>query len=232
MINTFYEKAGPLLSPGDVLGLLPYARVPKPIKVARKYPGSLRGGPAQGDIRLILEVDKDTPTPPFDFESDGEEILLKAKMARAVFLTWGSEVDSDRQDGGLQKKDWLIVPIFPLDRMKGGKRDSKTGEMISFAQRVEEGRSPRFCPLPPLPGEDVKLYVDFRRICPIAATHFDAIRPEWHLGSQLWNHLFNHLMWFFTRRKIFFGPVSCPNCSQAVDRGVFFEGQAINPGDR
>jgi len=217
----FYQTSGQLLSPGDIFETQPYIRVPKPLLVARKFnsPKQLK---VQGELREVLNPELHTATPPFDFNSPGEEVLVNGRVSKTIFLTWGSEVEQDERHGDLHKKDWLIAPVFSL-----------LGLRNEAADAIRAGKSPRFFPMPGLPSEqDAEYYVDFRRICPLAATHFQEVPRHWRLSPAALDDFYHQLLWFFTRKKIFFGPVNCEKCGSPVDLGVVFEGQAINPPDQ
>lgn len=232
MPTPFYERAGSLISPGDLLGPVVFTRAPKPLKVARKIPRSLpKSFKIQGELREILEVGKHEAHPEFDFDpaGEGEEILSRARMSRAVFLTWGSEVEDDERGGNLHRKDWLIAPIFPLPKPELEIRDARAGRMIQLAEVIRNGQSPRYFPLLPLPEEESRgFYVDFRKTSPVAATYFQSLPRQWRLAPVALNDFYHHLMWFFTRRRIFFSPVPCPNCRTSVDLGIVFQGQPID----
>jgi hypothetical protein len=235
MLPEFYEKAGPRLSPGDILQTpLPFSRLPKPLSVVRKVPINLPQklkAAIQGELREVFEVGKHVPNPGFRFESPGEEVLSHAKTSTAIFLTWGSEVDSDLKSKKLNKKDWLIAPLLPLAEIDAiTVLDEKTGAQINLGQATREGRSPKYFPLQPLPGEPPPgYYVDFRKIFPLAATHFDGVTRHWQLGPMARNDFYSQLMWFFTRKRIFFSPVPCSKCGAPVDLGVTFDAQSFDP---
>jgi hypothetical protein len=231
MAEDFYEKTGNLISPGDIFDILPYVRVPKPLKVARKIRYRFKDGTVQGELREILEVGKHKPNPDFDFSPPGEDVLSNAKMSRAIFLTWGSEVEGDEQAGNLNKKEWLIAPVFSLSVFEAKTlADPITGDIINLVDAVRGRKSPKYFPLEPLPGEDsLGYYADFRRICPLAATHFQEAARPWRLGPAALNEFYHQLIWFFTRREIFFQPVQCNKCGARVDLNIVFEGQAVNP---
>jgi len=235
MVDVFYENAGSLISPGDIFDRLPYVRVPKPLRIARRFPGSLpRGVRVRGELREVFEYERDPIDPPANFEPPGEEVLSNAKMAKAIFLTWGSEVEDDERRGSLQKKEWLIAPIFPLSPLEGKEsRDPKNGEQVNLVNAIKEGKSAKYFPLRPLPGDTEPLghYVDFRRLCPLAATHFLNVPRQWRLPAAALNDLYHQLIWFFTRREIFFRPIQCRACGNEVDLGIVFEGQPVEPED-
>jgi len=233
MAPSFYERVGSRLSPGDIFDTLPYTRVQKPLQVVRKtkvtLPNKLKDK-VQGELREVFEVGKHIPDPPFDFEATGEEILSHAKTARAIFLTWGSEVDADMSAGKLHKKDWLIAPLFSLKGLEGREVvDSRIGAKIDLAAATRAGKSPKYFPLPPFPDETSSgYYVDFRKIFPLAANHFQELPREWRLTPAALNDFYSQLLWFFTRKRLFFGPVVCASCGTPVDLGITFEGQPLD----
>ena len=229
MPESFYEKPGSLLSPGDIFKSLPYIRTQKPLRIARKPSHTLpKGfqGRIKGELREILEVGQPGISPPINFRPPGEEVLANAKIARAIFLTWGSEVEDDQRRGSLHKRDWLIAPVFSLSELK----DIKVPQTeILMVDAIREGKSPRFFPLEAFPGTQEELYVDFRKICTLAADYFDHGSREWHLTHHALNDFYHHLIWFFTRKRIFFEPLRCSNCGELVDLEIEFEGQPIEP---
>ena len=237
MVFDFYEKTGSLISPGDIFEVLPYVRVPSPLKVARKVSFSLpqktEKYKVQGELREILEVGKHTPDPAFDFDpkKQGEEAISSARITKAIFLTWGSEVEDDQRSGKLHKKDWLIAPVFSLAGLENQKAtDQRTGETIEVAEATRAGKSPKYFPLQPFPDQESggHYYVDFRKICPLSATYFYNVPRKWRLAPPALNDFYNQMMWFFTRQRVFFEPVKCKACGAPVDLRVVFEGQPIN----
>ncbi len=234
MPEPFYENAGSLISPGDIFDELPYHRVPKPLMVARKPAFSLpKSYRIAGELREVFEVGKHTPLTPLNFNPPGEEILSNAKMAKAIFLTWGSEVEDDERRGKLHKKDWLIAPVFPLWDLENYRAPESGGaDQVSLADAIRACKSPRYFPLMPFPnGNRGDYYVDFRKICPLAASHFTGLRRHWRLAPKALNGFYHQLMWFFTRKRIFLEPVRCDTCGSEVDLGVVFEGQPVNGED-
>jgi hypothetical protein len=229
MPDFFYEKPGSLLSPGDIYRNLPYIRVMRPLRVARKPSQTLpKGfqGRVKGELREIFEAGEHILSPPISFAPPGEEVLVNAKIAKAIFLTWGSEVEDDQRRGSLHKKDWLIAPVFPLADLKGTKVPSTE---IYMVDAIVAGMSPRFFPLEALPGSDGGDYVDFRKICSLSANYFEDSPREWRLGPKALNGFYHHLIWFFTRKKIFFEPLKCTKCGELVDLEIAFEGQPLEP---
>jgi len=233
--SPFYIAAGPLLSPGDFFDYVPYVRVSDPLRVARKPSYSLpKTYKITGELREILDPEKHAIHPPLNFEAPGEEILVAGKKSRAIFLTWGSEVEDDERRGNLHKKDWLIAPVFPLRELENVLVPSDgTEKKILITDAIRERKSARFFPLAAFPGaaaeDQVGYYVDFRKISTLAASHLHGVNRQWHLGTQAFDNFYHHLIWFFTRKRVFLGPIACTKCGEQVDLGITFEGQALEP---
>src|SRR5437588_3004371 len=115
MMATFYDRAGSLVTPGDLFEEMAYHRMRYPFKVVRKYRKNLPPKLQTGrELKEVFDAAKDTPHPPFNFSPPGEESICNLKFARGIFLTWGSEVDSDTRETNINSRDWHIVPSFPL----------------------------------------------------------------------------------------------------------------------
>src|SRR6266550_6553145 len=150
MPRDFYIPSQSKISPGDIFESLPYARIPKPLRVAKKLTVGLPPrvqAKVRGELREILDVTIQGSMAGFDFSGQGEEILSRAKISRAIFLTWGGEVDADTGDGKLDRKDWLIAPLFLLKDQEGKTiKNATTGDLINFAEAIKAGKSPRYFP--------------------------------------------------------------------------------------
>ena len=150
---------------------------------------------------------------------------MHAKIAKAIFLTWGSEVEDDQRRGSLQKRDWLIAPVFSLNDLK----DVKVPETDMFmVDAIRDGKSPRFFPLDAFPGTEEELYVDFRKYA-----HYRQAISKTHHGNGTapiaLNDFYHHpLIWFFTRKRIFFCPAKCDNCGELVDLGWCLKANPLN----
>src|SRR5271165_1015461 len=115
MSLTFYEPCGSLISPGDILDKLPPVKLPAVLRAARKWSYNLPPRyPVRGQLHEVLEIGKDLDAKASQLETSGEQILVTAKAAKAIFLTWGSEVEDDERTGKVARKDWLIAPIIPI----------------------------------------------------------------------------------------------------------------------
>ncbi len=65
MAHPFYDKAGSLISPGDIFDRLPYTRIPKPLRIARKFSGSLpKGVSVRGSFGRSSNMDETASIPP------------------------------------------------------------------------------------------------------------------------------------------------------------------------
>jgi hypothetical protein len=224
----FYELCGSLISPGDILDKLPLVKLPASLKVARKWPYNPPSKyQVKGRLHEVLEIGKDLHLDASQLESTGEQILIPARAARAIFLTWGSEVEDDERSGRLERKDWLVAPVVPITDELRRQRVSATGESVVDA--IAGNKSPHFFFLPGLPDGLGDHYVDLRRISPVAAVHIKKIDRQWRLSASALNDFYHQLIWFFTRKRIFFEPLRCSNCGLKVDLNVIFEGQPLNP---
>jgi hypothetical protein len=175
-----------------------------------------------------MQLGKDLSLEDSILDAAGEQILVAAKMSRAVFLTWGSEVEDDERSGKVEKKEWLIAPILPILPEAYKQRISPTGE--TMADAIKGNKSARCFYVPNLIGEAVgDYYVDFRKICPIAAGHVRKIARTWRFSPNALNDFYHQLIWFFTRRKVFFEPLECHACGAKVDLNLIFEGQPLDP---
>lgn len=230
MMPTVYDRAGSLVTPGDLFENMAYYRVRYPFKVVRKYAKNLPAKLQTGrELKEVFEVGKEAPRPPLNFSPPGEEAIGNLKFARAIFLTWGSEVDSDIRDGNVASRDWHIAPVFPLADLAKHKTIDESGNSIYVSDAIMQGKSPKYFPLPPNPDEPSPewRYVDFRRICLVPAVYVSASTRSWRLGAPALNGLYVHLMWFFTRKKIFFSLIKCPSCGNELSRDEAFEGQKL-----
>jgi hypothetical protein len=224
----FYEQCGSLISPGDVLDKLPPVKLPATLKVAKKWSYNLPPKyQVKGGLHEVLEIGKDIDLNASQLESTGEQILIPTKAAKAIFLTWGSEVEDDERSGRLDRKDWLIAPIVPITDELRRQKISATSENVVDA--IAGNKSPHFFYLPSFPESSGDHYIDFRKICPVAAVHVRKVDRQWRLSASSLNDFYHQLIWFFTRKKIFFEPLKCGGCGADVDLNVIFEGQPLDP---
>jgi hypothetical protein len=229
MSVSFFEPCGSLISPGDILDKLPPVKLPATIRIARKWSQNL---PAKyrvrGELHEVMQLGNDLSMEDSLLDAAGEQVLVAAKMSRAVFLTWGSEVEDDERSGKVDKKDWLIAPILPIPPDAYKQKIPATGE--TMADAIKGNKSARCFYVPSLSSEEPgDYYVDFRRICPIAAGHVRKITRNWRFSPSALNDFYHQLIWFFTRKRVFFEPLECHSCGAKVDLNLIFEGQPLDP---
>jgi len=229
MSSSFHEPSGSLISPGDILDKLPPVKLPAALRVSRKWSYNLPPRyRVRGELHEVLEIGKDLDTKASQLEGVGEQILVTAKAAKAIFLTWGSEVEDDERSGRIERKDWLIAPIVPITAELRRQKVPATNESIVDA--IVGNKSPHFFYLPDIPGDNSgDHYIDFRKMCPVAASHVRRIDRKWRLSAPSLNDFYHQLIWFFTRQRIFFEPLKCDSCGADVRLNVIFEGQPVNP---
>jgi hypothetical protein len=229
MPPSFYEPCGSLISPGDILDKLPPVKLPPTFRVARKWSQSLPPKyRVRGELHEVMEIGKDLSVEDSLLNGAGEKILVAAKTSRVVFLTWGSEVEADERGGKVDKKFWLVAPILVIPPEAYQQKISAAGE--TTADAIRGNKSPRCFYIPSLPGEATgDYYVDFSKICPVAAGHVRKIARNWRFSPYSLNDFYHQLIWFFTRKKVFFGPVECHACGAGVDMNLIFEGQPLDP---
>ncbi len=225
----FYERCGSLISPGDILDRLPPVKLPTPIRVARRSPynppAKFR---ARGELHQVLEVGKDIGPEETNFSGSGEQVVLSTKASRVIFLTWGSEVEDDERSGKVDKKDWLVAPVTKITTELQNQKIVGTDD--TMADAIRGNKSARFFHLPGTPSDDNEdYYVDLRRICPVAAGHVREIARHWRLSSPALNDFYHQLIWFFTRKRVFFEPLECGSCGASLDLNIVFEGQPVDP---
>jgi hypothetical protein len=228
MSLSFYEPCGSLISPGDIIDTLPPVKLPATIRVARKWSQNLPPKyRVRGELHEVMQLGKDLSVEDSLLEGAGEQILVAAKMSRVVFLTWGSEVEDDERSGKVDKKFWLIAPILPIPP-EAYRQKLATGE--TMADAIRGNKSARCFYVPSLPGDiPGDYYVDFRKICPVGAGHVREIARKWRFSPVSLNDFYHQLIWFFTRKKVFFGPIECHACGAHVDMNLVFEGQPLDP---
>jgi hypothetical protein len=208
MATSFYERCGSLISPGDILDKLLPVKLPATLKFAKRWSSNL---PArfrvQGELHDVLEIDNHLTLKDANLENVEAPVLVPTKAGKSIFLTWGSEVEDDERSGKLEKKYWIVAPVIPITPELQRQRISGTNELISDA--IRGNKSPHFFYLPSLAGDPSDYYVDFRKMCPVSAVHVRRVQRDWRLSVTALNDFYQQLMWFFTRKKIFFLPLKC-----------------------
>ena len=166
MSLSFYEPCGSLISPGDILDKLPPVKLPATLRVARRWSQNLPPKyRVRGELHEVMQLGKDLTAEDSLLDAAGEQVLVATRTSRAVFLTWGSEVEDDERSGKVDKKDWLIAPILPIPSEAYKQKIPATGE--TMADAIKGNKSARCFYVPNLSGEGAAdYYVDFRKIFP------------------------------------------------------------------
>ncbi len=154
-----------------------------------------------------------------------------------MFLTWGSDVDSDiaaaNQSGKPGGRVWLAAPIHELSSLSDEKKyERPDGTKLSDRDVVRlQNNFNRFY-IPPFPSDDsnhLGRYVDFKKIAPVGIRAFLDGMDKRIAGVTLdaLNDLYHHLCWHLTRAEIFFHPITCTHCGYPTRQDIRFEGQNI-----
>jgi len=234
---TFYAHPTSLISPGDVFPEIPISISVPPLRVVRKskFSPKVKFGPQ--DLRRIFTLPRDaSELEDCKLSSKvGEETLIPTRLGPTMFLSWGSQVESDERDvaqsGDPKRKSWLAAPIYALQDIpeNAAIEDPETRERVSIREVVRKNSSHNYFYLPRFPGttDGKEHYVDFRKISSVGISYFidSKDRRVATLSENSLNQLFSRLMWFFTRAEYFFQPIQCKACGVWVPVDVRFEGQ-------
>jgi hypothetical protein len=233
----FYAHPTGYLSPGDVFPAIPFTTQIAPIKIARSAGYNPPAGRGPADFRRIYTLPDDAEhcsnnrieTP------EGEETLASTRVSKAIFLTWGSQVESTERriaapNGRIGKQGWLAAPVYNLNDIPAGSatEDPETHERVPLRDLIRQGRARDNFYLPPFPNnpEEHDHYVELRKITYIGVQFFRAAQPERivTLTMETLNELYSHLLWSLTRAELFFRPVVC-ECGRPVKIDTRFHGQ-------
>jgi hypothetical protein len=236
----FYARPPQELSPGDIFPEIPFTVQLSPIRVARNSAYNPRPGEARPEHKRIhtLGGADDPPNLRLAYEQ-GEETLANTRLCKAMFLTWGSEVEGVErrvaENGGrVGKRSWLAAPIYRLDSIPEAnlEEDPETHERVPYRQLIRQGKARDNFYLPPLPDAlaTEEHYVELRKITSIGIKFFLDARGS-RLASLMpesLNDLYSNLLWSLTRNELFFHPVQC-ECGLLVPLDLRFHGQNTDP---
>src|SRR5216683_139398 len=144
-----YARPTALLSPGDIFPEIPFSVSVAPLRVARQSGWNPPAGRGPADFRRIFTL----PQHQADLinsqlsTNQGEETLANARVGKALFLTWGSEVESalriiDHQQR-IGKRSWLAAPIYELGAIPQASSDADpdTGEQVPLRDLIRRGKA-------------------------------------------------------------------------------------------
>lgn len=216
------------IAPGDVFPDLPFSASVFPTRVIRKYRQNLPPKHAQ-NLQQIFEYPNETPNivPAVSlYDPGGDDSVSKTRLCRGMFLTYGSEVDSDllaiEQKGKPGGKVWLAAPIFNISDLPATMRE--------VVKSNESGHTFYLERFPDDDPDHLGYYAEFRRICPIGVQFFlnSKDRRLATLMPTSKNAMYHQMMWFWTRFELFFQPVKCAACGADVQLDVRVEGQNVD----
>jgi hypothetical protein len=232
-----YAHPTALLSPGDIFPEIPFSVGVAPLRVARKSGWNPPPGRGPADFRRIYTL----PGHAADLGANnlravqGEETLAHTRVTKAMFLTWGSEVEStlrtiERQQR-MGNRTWLAAPVYELQSIPENSTeiDPDTGQQVPFRDLIRRGRARDLFYLEAFPGRppNEEHYAELRKITSIGVQHFIDATPNRivTLTQDTLNELYSQLLWSLTRAELFFRPVQCPHCHRDVPLDVRFHGQ-------
>ncbi|HEV1993779.1 MAG TPA: hypothetical protein VGR03_05565, partial [Candidatus Acidoferrum sp.] len=134
----FYAHPTPQISPGDIFPSIPFPVVVHPLKIARNESYTPPAGRGPAEFRRIYTIPDDEAriTNLTIATTQGEETLSKTRRTMALFLTWGSEVESTElrivENGRVGKRSWLAAPVYSLQEVPAGNTeiDPDTNEQV------------------------------------------------------------------------------------------------------
>lgn len=223
------------IAPGDVFPDIPFSISPYPTQLVRKYRQNLPPKHAQNLQQLFdvpSQVEAAVPASKLT-NPGGDACVTTTRVSMGLFLTYGSELDSDlrhiNSGGKVGAKAWLAAPVFPLneipDRVIEGTRTMRD---VIIAN--ESGHTFYLQKFPDDSPDHLGYYVEFRRICPVGVQFFldrKGIRRATMMPGTK-NAMYQQLMWFWTRFELFFHPLKCDVCGSDVKLDVRIEGQNID----
>jgi hypothetical protein len=225
------------IAPGDIFPGVPFSISAYPTRLVRKYQQNLPPKHAQ-NLQQIFEYPRETADirPPVTLTvPGGDTAVTTARLQMGMFLTYGSEVDSDllviAQKGKAGGKLWLAAPVLRLADLPD--RPNSAADGRSMRQIVQANESGHTFYLPPFPSDTTDhlgYYVEFRRICPVGAQFFLDAKANRiaTLMPQSKNAMYQQFMWFWTRFELFFHPLKCQQCGATVNLDVRIEGQNVD----
>lgn len=231
-----YAHPSALLSPGDIFLEIPFSVGIAPLKVARRSGWNPPAGRGPADFRRIFTLPQDRADLQNNMLSaaQGEDALAHTRVTKALFLTWGSEVESTlrtiSRQGRIGNRTWLAAPIYALDQIPEASTevDPDSGERVPLRQLIRAGKARDAFYLPPFPGHPSteEHYAELRKITSIGVQYFlDGMATRLAtLTVDTLNEMYSQLLWSLTRAELFFRPVRC-ECGRDVPIDVRFHGQ-------
>lgn len=194
----FYTSPGREFEPGDIFLDIPFPSLRFPLTFFRI---SYRKDPKVASVLTRKEA-----TPKAD---DSPKCTLKLEMA--MFVSHGCEAERVLRSEPLEKRHWLAAPIAPLSLCE-----------TPMQERTRVGTQPNKFYLPPSEYTGGKeLFVDLRKITPIACEYFTEGKRICSLAELAQRDLYSQLGVFFSGLALYVQPIPCPNCGTEIDPTQF-----------
>jgi hypothetical protein len=235
-----YARPTALLSPGDIFPEIPFSVGIAPLRVAKRHGWTPPAGRGPAEFRRIYTLPQDQeqfaqlPNPSLS-TVQGEETLAHTRLTKALFLTWGSQVESAERNiertGRVGNRTWLAAPIYDLTSIPevNTEEDPDTHEQVPLRDLIRRGKARDAFYLEPFPGRPAgeEHYAELRKITSIGVQYFlDAKESRIvTLTLDTLNEMYSQLLWCLTRADLFFHPIRCAECGRDVPIDVRFHGQ-------
>lgn len=234
----FYARPQTEIFPGDISPSIPFPVVTAPLKIARPLPYTPKAGKTPVDSRRIHTMPDATLINSKLEISNGEDALAKTRCSKAIFLTWGSDVDSDElritEHGKVGKRGWLAAPVYDImQEIPEGSvaEDPDTHVKTSVRDLIRQGKLHQSFYLPPFPGVEPATdhYANLRQVTNIGVDFFRQAKAQRlaTLTRESYNELITQLVWVFSRAELLFRPIRC-ECGREVTIDQRFEGQMVD----
>jgi hypothetical protein len=230
----FWGIATDLISPGDIFPAIPFGAADFPIQIIRK---GYTPKPGYSQPYNLFEHPSQTGSKGSKLSlQGGDDVVAVARISKALFLSWGSEVEEDirnyEQSGRFGGRAWLAAPVFELSEIPDGEvhRHPEGTKEVSMRQIIAENLTDHCFFLPRLPKDPknhLGRYADFRKMQAVRMAHFvESGQREATLMPDSYNDMLHQLFRFFSRADVFLHPIDCPHCGGTVTLDVNrFEGQ-------
>ena len=231
----FWGKPTPFITPGDVFPEIPFSAAAHPVQLVKKSPISPKAG-YRTNYNVYIFPDEASRLQVDPSKQGQHDLLAQGRITKAMFLSWGSEVEDDlrsiAQSGRTGGKTWIAAPIYQVSELPTDRTFAapETEAFVSMREIVMSNRT-HHCfylkPLPNAPSDDLGWYVDFRRIGAVRVDHFIAQKDRRlaTLMGDTRSELFQQLLLFFTRARLFFGPIMCDKCGTPLNLDMPIEDQ-------
>src|SRR5207249_3841422 len=137
--------------PGECHLALPISTSTHPPLVTRSSGWNPPADRGPADFRRIFTLPQHQaalPNPQLS-TNQGEETLANTRVGKALFLTWGSEVEPTlrviEHQGRIGKRTWIAAPIYELGSIPAASTDvdPETGVRVPLRDLIRRGKARR-----------------------------------------------------------------------------------------